>query len=155
MEHYLFVQLAFVRGQTLKAANGITEENADRIPDGFRNSLRWQLGHIYVVLERFAFQAAGLPQQLPGGFKERFEYGTSPLTTPAAVPVPTLDELKLLLGEQPARIQGALADRLQQKVEPYTTSAGLTLGTPEQFLSFALYHEGMHNSAIKLYKVLL
>jgi hypothetical protein len=156
MEHFLFNQLALVRAQTLKIVEGITEETADRIPEGFRNSIRWQMGHIYVVLERFAFQYIGLPLHLPEGFKEQFEYGTSPLNAPISVPVPTLQELKTLLKDQLERIRDALGHRLQEKViPPYTTSAGMTLETPEQFLSFNLYHEGMHISVIKLYKTLL
>jgi len=155
VEHHLFKQLAFVRGGTLKAASGVTEEMADLIPDGFRNSIRWNMGHVYVVLERFAFQYIGLPQQLPDGFKERFEYGTSPLTSASSAPLPSLPELEQLLGEQNARIQAALQDRLQEKITPYTTSTGFTMDSPEQFLSLALYHEGLHQSVIKLYKNLL
>jgi hypothetical protein len=156
MEHFLFRQLAFVRGQTLKMMEGVTEEIADLIPEGFRNTIRWNVGHIYVVLERFAFHYIGLPLHLPKGFKEQFEYGTSPLNTPASVPVPTLQELETLLKEQQERIREALAHRLQEKiVPPYTTSAGMTLETPEQFLSFNLYHEGMHLNVIKVYKSLL
>jgi hypothetical protein len=156
MEHFLFKQLAFVRDQTLKVMDGVTEEMADFIPDGFRNSIRWNTGHIYVVLERFAFQYIGLPLHLPTGFKELFEFGTSPLNTPTTIPVPTLQELGTLLKEQEVRIHEALAHRLQEKiVPPYTTSAGMTLETPEQFLSFNLYHEGMHLNVIKVYKSLL
>lgn len=156
MEHLLFKQLDFVRGQTLKTMAGVTEEMADQIPEGFRNSLRWNFGHIYVVLERFSFHFIGIPQHLPEGFKEQFEYGTSPLLTSASIPVPTLEELETLLKEQVGRIREALVHRMHEKIEPpYTTSAGMTLDTPEQFLSFNLYHEGMHFGIIKLYKKLL
>ncbi|MBW7454692.1 DinB family protein [Paenibacillus sepulcri] len=156
MGNFVFNQLAFVRGQTLKLMEGVTEETADRVPEGFRNTIRWNLGHIYVVLERFALQHMGLPQHLPEGFKEQFEYGTSPLNTPADANVPTLPELEALLKEQQERIREVLGDRLSEKiVPPYTTSSGMTLETPQQFLSFNLYHEGMHLSVIKLYKSLL
>jgi uncharacterized damage-inducible protein DinB len=156
MEHLLFKQRNFVRGQTLKMMEGITEEIADRIPEGFRNTIRWNLGHIYVVLERYAFQYMGLPLHLPEGFKEQFENGTSPLNTPVSVTVPTLHELEILLKEQEERIRAVLEHRLQEKiVPPYITTAGITLETPEQLLSFNLYHEGMHFSVIKLYKSLI
>lgn len=155
MEHFLFNQMAFVRNQTLNLLDGVTEEMADRVPEGFRNTIRWNLGHIYVVLERFAFQYLGLPQHLPEGFKEQFEYGTSPLNT-VSIRIPTLLELENLLKAQQVRIHEILADRLEEKIiPPYTTSAGMTLETPEQFLSFNLYHETMHLSVIKLYKSLL
>lgn len=155
-DFYLFRQLAFVRAQTLKAVEGISEETADLVPEGFRNNIRWNLGHIYVVLERFAFHYIGLPQQLPSGFKERYEFGTSPVDSTVTGPIPTLPELAVLLSEQQDRIREALAGRLNEKLEqPYTTSTGITLETPHQFLGFSLYHEGMHFSVIKLYKRLL
>lgn len=155
MEHYLFEQLAFVRRATLKAADGVTEEQADIVPEGFRNNIRWNLGHLYVVLERYAFKYIGLPQQLPEGFSERFEFGTSPLSYEGSAPAPTLPELELLLGEQTARIRETLAGRMQEQATSYTTSTGFTLHTPEQFMSLALYHEGLHQSVIKLYKNIL
>jgi DinB superfamily len=155
MEQFLFNQLAFVRNQTLNLLEGVTEEMADRVPEGFRNTIRWNLGHIYVVVERFAFQYLGLPQHLPDGFKEQFEYGTSPLNA-HTFRVPTLSELEDLLKAQQVRIQETLAYRLEVKIiPPYTTSAGMKLETPKQFLTFNLYHEGMHLSVIKLYKSLL
>ncbi|PNB76552.1 DinB family protein, partial [Pseudomonas sp. FW305-BF6] len=84
---------------------------ADRVPEGFRNSIRWNVGHIYVVVERFAFQYLGLPQNLPEGFKEQFEYGTSPLNN-HTYRIPTLSELDELLKAQQVRIQESLTDRL-------------------------------------------
>ncbi|SDE10592.1 DinB superfamily protein [Paenibacillus sp. UNCCL117] len=158
MDHFLFRQLDFVRSQTLKWMDGLTEEAADKIPEGFRNNIRWHFGHVYVVLERYCFQYSGLPLHLPPGFKERFEFGTSPLTLPASItaPVPTLEELRVLLQGQPGRIREALSHRMPEKAaQPYTTSAGMLLETPEQFVSFNLFHEGMHLSVIKLYTSLL
>lgn len=155
MEHYLFNQLAFVRSRLVMAMDGVTEEMADRIPDGYRNSIRWQLGHVYVICERFAFQYIGLPLHLPSGFKELYENGTSPLDAPSSLSLPSLQELTGLLSDQLERIRAQLKDRMQENVDPpYTTSGGMTMATPEQFLSFNLFHEGMHLSVIKLYKIM-
>ncbi|MCF2943307.1 DinB family protein [Paenibacillus tarimensis] len=155
MEHYLFGQMAFVRSQTLRAAGAVTEEIADQIPEGFRNSIRWNLGHIYVIAERFYFQYLGLPMRMPEGFRDQFDNGTSPLNqSPASVP--SLAELTELLGNQEERLRQLLSNRMQEQlVPPFTTSLGLTLGTPEQFVSFTLFHEGMHLATIKTYLTLL
>lgn len=156
MSHYLFDQLAFVRAATLRTLEGISEEAADVVPEGFRNGIRWNAGHVAVVLERFAFQYIGLPQRLPAGYKELFEYGTTPLNWPEGTVPPTLPELRETLSTQLGRIQEALGHRLPEAiVPPYTTSTGITLASPEQFLSFNLYHEGMHQSVIKQYKKLI
>ncbi|MFF2017700.1 DinB family protein [Paenibacillus sp. NPDC058177] len=156
MEHYLFYQSAYVRTQLLKSVEGLEEETALHIPQGFRNHILWHLGHVYTLNERFAFKNIGLPMHLPDGFLELFENGTSPLTAPASLVLPSLEELKILLREQPQRIQRSLADRLEEPiVPPYTTSGGMKLGTVAEFLSLNLYHEGQHLTAIKLYKALL
>ncbi|MFF2912710.1 DinB family protein [Paenibacillus sp. NPDC057934] len=156
MEHYVFYQSAYVRAQLLKSVEGLNEETALRIPQGFRNHILWHLGHIYTLNERFAFKNIGLPMHLPDGFVELFENGTSPLTTPASILLPSLEELKTFLQEQPQRIQRILEDRLQESiVPPYTTSGGMKLGSVEEFLSLNLYHEGQHLTAIKMYKTLL
>lgn len=156
MEHYLFYQSAYVRAQLLKSVEGIDETTALRIPKDYRNHILWHLGHVYVLNERFAFKNIGLPMHLPDGFLELFENGTSPLTAPASLAYPGLEELKILLQDQPQRIQRVLADRLEERiVPPYTTSGGLKLGSVAEFLSLNLYHEGQHLTSVKMFKTLL
>lgn len=153
MSDYLFRQLEFVREQTLKAVADITEDVADAIHTGFRNNIRWNLGHIYVVQENFAFRFLGMPLTLPANYPDLFANGTSPLNWTEGPP--SISELITLLSGQQARVSSALEHRLNEKVEkPYTTSAGLYLETVREFLNFTLYHEGMHFSYIKAYKAL-
>ena len=73
MDHFVFNQLEFVRSQTLKLAEGVSEKAADLVPDGFRNNIRWHLGHIYVVLERLAFKYDAMPLDMPPGWTERLK----------------------------------------------------------------------------------
>ncbi|MBO7748574.1 DinB family protein [Paenibacillus sp. MWE-103] len=156
MEHYVYGQLAFVRAQTLKLMEGVTEAQADVVPEGFRNHIRWHLGHIYVVLDRYAHKYTELPLQAPAGWTALFEYGTSPLTAPADAAWPSLRELEERLGGQIERIRLTFGEDIGQPVvSPYTTSAGMHLGTLEQFFSFNLYHEAMHLSTIRNYRKLL
>ncbi|MEX2414968.1 MAG: DinB family protein [Paenibacillaceae bacterium] len=153
MNEYLFRQLEFVRNITLKAVEGITEDVADTIHPGFRNNIRWNLGHIYLVQERFAFQFLGMPLNLPANYSDLFAMGTSPLNWTDEPPA--LSDIINMLSEQQGRIRASLEFRLNERVEkPYTTSSGLTMETVKEFLTFAMYHEGMHFSCIKMYKAL-
>lgn len=153
MEDYLFTQLDFVRRITIKAVDGISEDVADTIHPGFRNNIRWNLGHIYHVQERFAFHFLGLPLTLPAKYPDLFAMGTSPLNW--IDEPPAMSGIIRLLSEQPERIRASLVHRLDEKLEkPYTTSSGLTLETVRELLNFSLYHEGMHFSCIKVYKAL-
>lgn len=154
METFVFKQLEFARNQTLKALDGISESMAVRIPDKCRNHLLWQAGHIYLVQERLAFVVHGLDARLPEPFMALFAPGTTPLSWTEAPP--TLSEVTVLLGEQQRRIQQAFQNRLGEKApSPYTTSSGMKLETTGELLNFTLYHEGMHITSIKQYKVLL
>jgi len=151
---FIFDQAAFVRGQTLKALEGVSQETAERVPAPFRNSILWHAGHIYVVQERAAFVLTGLEAKLPESLTERFLFGTSPLDWTGSPPA--LSDIVSLLREQTERIRETLRGRLDEpSPKPYTTSSGITLTTRGEFLNFTLYHEGMHGQSIRLYKMLL
>lgn len=148
MGNYLFKQLKFVRDNTINHVKGINDEKSLYIPRGFNNNIKWNLGHIYVVQEKFAFSFIGEEIKIPDHFIELFSPGSKPEDWGEIVP--SVDELIHLLENQTTRIEDVLEARFKDSVEqPYTTSKGLTLSTVEEFLSFCLYHEGMHFDAIK------
>lgn len=134
---------------------GISEEMADAIPDTFRNNIRWNLGHIYVVQERLAFHFPGLPFELPAGFSELFAKGSTPLNWTATPP--SLEELTSLMRDQQDRIRQGSEPILHDKPEkPFALSSPeLKFETNEALLTFSMYHEAGHASVIKLYKNLL
>lgn len=152
MGNYLFEQLDFVRNVTVSIANEVSESQADEIPEGFNNNIRWNLGHIYLVQEQFAFNFAQEPMQIPEGFRDVFAKGTKP--TDWTVQPPQLSELIELLKEQPIRIREKLIHRLDEKVVNPFTLGGLTLNTIGEFLTLSLYHEGGHTQTIKMLKKL-
>jgi len=151
MENYIIKQLKFIRENTVSTVKGIDDEISMIIPEGFNNNIKWNLGHIYVVQERFAFHFIGEKMEIPDCFNELFDPRTQPAKWEKQTP--SINELIDLLVYQTIRIESLLASRMKEVVkEPYTTSAGLTLATVEEFLSFCLYHEGMHFDAIKSIK---
>jgi hypothetical protein len=153
MSHFIFSQLDFIRKNTLKAITDIPEETADYIPEGFKNNIRWHLGHLYVVQEKLAFAPLDLPMELPTEMLAFFAPGTAPQDWKTAPP--TIEEITKLLEKQMDRVYEALQNRVYEQVNhPFTTKSGLTLETVEQFLSFNLYHEGVHISTIKALKTL-
>ncbi|WP_336776450.1 DinB family protein [Paenibacillus sp. MMO-58] len=153
MSKGLLHQLGFVRQVTLNTVRGLSEAMLDRVPDGFNNNIRWNLGHIYVVQERFAFHFAGESVHLPDGFERWFAKGTKPGDWQEEGQLPKLADLLELLAGQPIRIAEKLHDRIDEQVAvPFTTGTGLTLHTIGEFLSYTLYHEGIHFNSISLLK---
>lgn len=152
MNDYTIRQLRFVRNLIIEQIKEMNENASLFIPKGFNNNIKWNLGHIYIIQERFAFSYIGEKMSIPDNFAELFSTGTKPaewgnLTTP------TMDELTLLLSNQVDRVEKTLKLRLKEPLEhPHTTSSGLTLSTVEELLGFCLYHEAMHLDAIKSIK---
>jgi uncharacterized damage-inducible protein DinB len=151
MNNYLFHQLRFVRDNTIKQVKELSEEETCTVPRGFNNNILWNLGHILLVHEKFAFALTNENMELPKHFAEMFAPGTKPENW--GTEVPSLDEILLLLSKQIERIGQTLEHRLEEKLEkPYVTSSGLELSAVKECLSFCLYHEGMHFAAIKAIK---
>ncbi|KYG28227.1 DinB family protein [Alkalihalobacillus trypoxylicola] len=154
MSDYIFTQLRFVRANTLRDVVDINNKMSEIIPVGFNNNIKWNLGHIYFIQERFAFHFAKETLWLPEPFTELFRPGTKP-GSDGQIEV-ELSEIIQLLEGQIDRIESTFKNRLKEKTEEsYTTSKGLHLSTIEEFLSFCLYHEGMHYEKIKLLKKLI
>lgn len=64
MDQIVFKQIKFVRSVTVRAVEGLSEGTLNSIPEGFNNNIRWNLGHIYLVQEKFAFHSARELMQL-------------------------------------------------------------------------------------------
>lgn len=148
MRPYLFEHLEFVRAQTLNLVRDIPDDMAEWIPSGMNNHVKWNAGHIYLTLERFTFGVNGETMHLPEHYTELFRTGSKPREINASWP--SMSELIERLEGQVQWIEQRYTTHLQDTVlSPYTTSKGLKLSKIEEFLSFCLYHEGMHFDKIK------
>lgn len=138
----LFNQLESYRSEILGVLENVTEAEAEVIPKGFNNNIRWNLGHIY--LDQYLWIKAVTKEKVrvPEQFQAWFGYGTSPANfTPET---PTIHELKKLLKEQPAQIKAEYGNRLEEEFPP--TEMGMH--TIEQVLIRTIFHEGMHLQTI-------
>ncbi|MGI8314331.1 DinB family protein [Halobacillus mangrovi] len=145
-EEQIFQQINLVRKATLKEMDSVTEEQADKQPEGFKNTIRWNLGHIYVVQNSLIAKFGGKPVETPSHYLELFAPGTKPADWQGDVP--SLDELKQKLEDQPARLKESLTGQLDDEAaEPF-----LSMPTVGEILNFTSYHEGVHTGTIKALK---
>jgi hypothetical protein len=151
LKEFIFNQLEIIRNNTIKEVKDLSEIQADFVPEKFNNNIRWNLGHVYLIQEKFAFGFIKETMQVPEGFNELFGGNTRP--SEWRMQPPTLPELIQLLEKQTVRIKDKLYDRLDELVEkPLSMSSGLTLKTIGEFLTFSMYHEGMHVQTIRILK---
>ncbi|WP_339301768.1 DinB family protein [Paenibacillus sp. FSL K6-2441] len=142
----LFEQLHTYRRELMKVVEDVSEDEADIVPDGFNNNIRWNLGH--VVLDQYLWIRVLTKEDMPVpmSFNQWFGYGTNP--SHFTDETPSLSELISLLQEQPRFIEQQYRDRLEEEYPP--TDMGMH--TLEQVLVRTIFHEGLHMGAIQAIK---
>ncbi|WPZ19983.1 DinB family protein [Geobacillus subterraneus] len=139
----LFRQLEDYRRELLRVVDGLTEEEADIVPKGFNNNIRWNLGHVYLDQYLWIQHVTKEPIPIPEGFRDWFGFGTSPATWHTKPP--SLSVLKELLAEQPTKIREWYGERLEEEFAP--TESGMH--TIAQVLVRTIFHEGLHLATIQ------
>ncbi|MDQ0300438.1 putative damage-inducible protein DinB [Salibacterium salarium] len=145
-EEMIFQQVNLIRQNTLKEIEHLSEEQADQRPEIFPNTIRWNLGHIYTVQNVMLSHFGGKNIDTPSRYLELFVPGTRPDEWQGEVP--SLDELKQHLEEQPTKLKEALIGEMDEKAaKPFQS-----LSTVGEILNFTTYHEGLHVGTIKALK---
>jgi hypothetical protein len=146
----LLTQVELIRSITLKSVEAVSDEEADFQPQGFNNTIRWNLGHIYLVQERLAFHFAGFPLDVPQEYIDLFGSGTRPADWRKNAP--PLAEIMARLTEQPERIRTLLGDRLKEEPVVVFNLFGGKLNTIGSIINYSLFHEGQHNTVLQALK---
>ena len=138
----LYKQLETYRKELLGNVEKVTDEQAEIIPDGFNNNIRWNLGHLY--LDQFLWIEALTKEASPTSkqFNQWFGFGTTPANFTEETP--SFKELKELLKAQPQEILEKYHKELDKEYSPIDMS----MHTIEQVLIRTIFHEGIHLQAI-------
>ena len=149
MSELLFKQFELTRGFFLKDLQDVTPEQESVQPEGFNNTIHWNVGHVLTVTEQFML---GYPQKsnhLPANYIELFGNGTRPADWTGDVP--SVEVLAGLLREQLGRIKEVPAELLDRKLpKPF-----LGLETVGELANMALFHESYHLGQIHAMKKLV
>lgn len=140
-------QLKFTRGYTLSRLKQSADDAWDVQPEGFNNTIRWNVGHILVTTEGLIKQAVPEYEATYLEWASFFGGGTSPGTWDKEPP--SNDELLKALKEQTEHIasllEGKLADTL---TEPVNIGKIHSMHTVDEVVQFAGWHEGVHAGVI-------
>lgn len=139
----MFKQLQTYRSELLGLLSDVTDEEAEIIPKGFNNNIRWNLGH--VILDQYVWIQVLTKDDPPISmdFNQWFGYGTTP--SHFTDETPSLSKLILYLREQPRIIEEKYRGRMEEEFP----STDMGMHTIEQVLVRTIFHEGLHMGAIK------
>ncbi|GAB2571581.1 DinB family protein [Gracilibacillus alcaliphilus] len=147
-EDGIFEQYDFYRESSIQLLDSvISEEQADVIPNGYSNSLRWNLGHISAAQEGIMYYF-GMNQsgEIPSKIQEAFKTGTSPNDW-SATPL-TLYEIRELLLEQKKRMIETFSGRLGDEAANVFAFQDKRLTRVGDLFVFTLWHEGWQQGVI-------
>ena len=140
-------QMNFARIYTQGRLQAVKEEHWDLQTEGFNNTIRWNVGHIFVSMETLVQRALPEYEPVHAEWIPLFAPGTKPADWTEEPP--TKEELLSALEEQPARIHAVLEGKLNQSL-PESMKIGKfhEMGTVEALIQFAVWHEGIHSGII-------
>lgn len=124
-----------------RSLDGLTTKQLLTVPDGHRNHLFWNVGHLVVTQQILTYKLSGLPLNVSDDLVAHFAKGTSPLdwtTTPDA------DEVFRFFDTLPAQTVADYEAGRFTSFSPYQTATGPFLATLDDALAFNLFHEGLH-----------
>ncbi|MEI4769905.1 DinB family protein [Psychrobacillus sp. FJAT-51614] len=140
-------QLNFARIYTLGRIKQSKESAWDIKPSGFNNTIRWNVGHIYVNGEILTQKAIPSYEIVHPEWSPLFVPGTSP--DEWDIEPPTIEELITALKLQSDRIKEAIEPNLHnQLVESMSIGNMLQMDTVDALVQFMVWHEGVHAGII-------
>ena len=117
-------------------------EDLNKIPDGFKNNIIWNIGHIVVTEQLLLYRLSGMPTLVSDEMIEKYKIGTKP---EAFVTQEEVDEISELLFSTIKKTQEDYNNNKFENYKEYTVSTtGNTLKNIDDAISFALFHEGIH-----------
>ena len=136
-----------VRQLAIKQIEAIPEELFDSRPEGFSNTVRWNVGHIISSFDFFlTIGGITFTSHLPENYRALFSTGTRPSDWSEAGP--SKEELLSLMSGQLAIINEITPDVLNQTLQTPVELGFLRFDTVGEIFNFAFIHEAMHLTTI-------
>jgi hypothetical protein len=149
---FVFGSMKMVRGMTLRAIDGLSDDQLLEVRAPFHNNILWNLGHVLLVQYHLSYGPSGLALPLPEDYAATFGRGTSPSTWTAT---PNIEEIKKQLDAACETVRTACGSGAFAGFKPYPLPMGVTLSTPPEAMQFHCIHEGIHLGAISAMRKVL
>ena len=125
----------------LKIIENLTLVQLNKIPDGFKNNIAWNVAHLLVTQQLLCYKFAGLNILVTEEMVETFQKGTAPNRD---LTQDELDIIKEQLIALPNTFEEDYNAKIFNNYIPYTTSVNVSVNNINQAFKFNTYHEGIH-----------
>lgn len=119
-----------------------TLEQLNKIPEGFKNNIIWNIGHVVVTQQLLAYKLSGLAMMVTDEMVSKYQKGSAPQGN---VTQEEVEAIKSLLFNTITKTEEDFNNGLFQNYIEYTVStANFTLKSIEDAMQFNNFHEGIH-----------
>jgi hypothetical protein len=118
-----------------------TLDQLNKIPDGYKNNLIWNIAHVVVTQQLLVYKFSGLPMMVSDELAQKYMKGTKPehIVTQSEV-----DEIKSLLSKTIDQSKEDFNNKIFKSYQEYPTSTGFVIKSAEDAMVFNNFHEGLH-----------
>lgn len=116
-------------------------EQLNKVPEGFKNNLIWNVAHVVVTQQLLVYKLSGLPMMIDDKIVDLYKKGTKTERPATALEVA---EIKKLLFTTLDKTEKDLQNRVFSNYDDYETSTGFVLKTVQDAINFNNFHEGIH-----------
>jgi len=127
------IVLQFLENHTLDQLN--------KIPDGYKNNLIWNIAHVVVTQQLLVYKFSDLPMMVSDELVQKYMKGSKP---EHIVSQSEVDEIKSLLVKTIDQTKEDFDNKIFKSYQEYPTSTGFVIKSAEDAMVFNNFHEGLH-----------
>ncbi len=125
----------------LKVIENLSLEQLNKIPEGFRNNIAWNVAHLAVIQQLLCYKLSGLKITVSEEMVEKYQKGTSPKSD---MTQQELETIKTLFLTQVDTFKEDYNNNVFKTYNSYPTSANVILNNISDAIEFNNFHEGIH-----------
>ena len=136
----------------LKTIEDLSLPQLNKVPEGFNNSIAWNIGHLVVVQQLLCYKLSGLEMKISNEMLEKYKKGSVPNSE---ITQQELDALKTYFLSQVDTFKKDYNNKVFTTYNSYLTSPNVSLDSIDDAIQFNNFHEGIHLGSILALKKLV
>jgi hypothetical protein len=125
----------------LKIIENLSLEQLNKIPEGFKNNIAWNVAHLVVTQQLLCYKLSELNILVTEEMVEAYQKGTVPKERMTQEELDFVKEQLLSLVDTFEEDYNA---KIFDNYKPYSTSMNVTLNNINEAFQFNNFHEGIH-----------
>ena len=145
-------ELKKIRENLLGLVQSLSNEQLNRVPEGFNNNIIWNIGHLLATQQGICYARAGEPMNIEPSFWERFKPGSKPEGPLSDEEIAWIKDEFIRLIDQ---FNSDITNGKFQNYTAWTTRMGGEIDHIQTAIDFVYFHEGLHFGYVMALKKLV